>query len=154
MSKRAMRRKPAVEIGDIYAVPLDPLARRYGYVRMYHEPSVAIMGVISEMRLLDLEEVAEYPIIMEVSASRTAIDKGIWPKIGNLPFGSDEGAWPKPHKQVSRIRPDVRFVIYRGDIISEAEFGAYDDLPVWKRLSDEGLVNEINSHPELFAIFS
>lgn len=148
MSKRKTSKK--IYIGDVFAVPLDHLGHRYGYVRMYNDPDVAVLGVVSGRNLLNIEEVAKYQSVMDVFVLRTAIEKGLWPYIGNIPFDSESDAWPGPRKQVAKFRPDLRMVIYKGDVISADEFGEYDDLPEWRKFTDERLVKEILSHPDLF----
>lgn len=148
MSKRKSSRK--VNIGDVFAVPLDPIGRRYGYVRMYNDPDVAILGVVSGRDLLSIEELRSYPSVMDVFSLRTAIEKGVWSYVGNIPFENESEAWPGPRKQVAKIRPDLKMVVYKGDVISAEEFGEYDALPEWRKFTDEKLVEEIVSHPELF----
>ncbi|WP_075123072.1 MULTISPECIES: Imm26 family immunity protein [Burkholderia] len=142
--------KNEVRIGDVYAVPLDPLNQRYGYVRMYHNPDIAILGVTSGKQLLSLDEVKKYPSVTDAFSMRTAIEKGRWPLIGNIPFASEDEAWPGPRKQVFRLRPDVRKVVFKGRYISAEEFGQYDDLPEDKKLTDERLIEEINENSNLF----
>jgi len=142
--------KHKVQIGDVYAVPLDSSNQRYGYVRMYHDPDVAILAVTSGQQLLELAEVEKYPIVRDVGSLRTNIEKGQWPILGNLPFGSEEEAWPGPRKQVSKIRPDIKKVVFKGHFISAEKFGEYENLPVFTTLTDEELVEEINSNPNLF----
>ncbi|MFH6995671.1 hypothetical protein, partial [Flavobacterium sp. FlaQc-48] len=79
-----------------------------------------------------------------------SIEKGLWPLIGNIPFENEEEEWPGPRKQVSKIRPDVRMVVYKGHFISEEKFGEYDNLPEYKKLTDEHLIEEINLNPTLY----
>ncbi|MFH6994369.1 Imm26 family immunity protein, partial [Flavobacterium sp. FlaQc-48] len=76
------KRKHQVKIGDVYAVPLDTLNQRYGYVRMYHDPDIAILAVTSRNQILSLEEIKKYPIVLDAFALRTSIEKGLWPLIG------------------------------------------------------------------------
>jgi hypothetical protein len=142
--------KHKVKIGDVYAVPLDTLNQRYGYVRMYHDPDIAVFAVTSSNKILSLDEIKNYPIVMDPFAMRTSIEKGLWPLIGNIPFENEDEAWPGPQKQVSKIRPDVRMVVYKGHFIREEKFGEYDNLPEYKKLTDERLIEEINLNPTLY----
>lgn len=144
------KKKREVKIGDVYAVPLDFFGKKHGYVRMYHDPDVAVLGVTSGSEFLTLDELSKYSSVMDVFCLRTAIEKGKWPLIGNIPFTSDENAWPGPRKQVSKIRPDLKLVVYKGHFIEADEFGGYDEYPEFKKFSDEGLIAEINGNPGLF----
>lgn len=146
----ANRTKHRVKVGDIYAVPLDTINQRYGYVQMYHDPDIAILGVTSSNLILSLDEIKKYPMVMDVFSLRTSIDKGRWPLVGNIPFENEDEAWPSPRKQVSKIRPDVRMVVYKGHFIREEKFGEYDNLPVFITMEDHDLIEEIKLNSTLY----
>lgn len=135
--------KHEMNVGDIYAVPLDTTNTRYGYVKTYRGPNIAILPVISSGRLLNIEELRNFSGVRDVATSSYTIEKGKWPLIGNIPFATDDEEWPAPMKQVGKIRPDIKMVVYRGNYITAEKFGEYDNLPVFAWMSDEALINEI-----------
>ncbi|WP_093381758.1 Imm26 family immunity protein [Pseudomonas sp. UC 17F4] len=139
-----------VKPGDIFAVPLDNRKQHYSYIRMYNDPNIAILNVTSKNRLLSITELENYTPYMDAFSLRTAVEKGEWPYIGNIPFNKNENPWPAPKKQVSTIRPDLKLVIYQGKLIPSEKFGEYDSLPEFKKFTDETLIKEIIANSEHF----
>lgn len=139
--KKPIKKKPAP--GDIYAVPLNERKTKFGYVRMYIEPNIAILPIISIGGLIKISDIKNTDTHTDCLSFRTAIEKNEWPQIGNIPFNDTDSAWPGPKKQVSKIRPDLRMVIHKGHLISEKEFGEYDSLPEFKKFNDLQLISQI-----------
>ena len=129
--------------GDIFAVPLDSDGLSFGYVRTYNDPDIAIIPIVSEKRILKLGDITNTKSALDAFSLRKSIESRKWPLIGNIPFESVESAWPPPMKQVSKIRPDIRLVVFKGHFISEEKFGAYDDLPEFIKLKDEDVIQKI-----------
>lgn len=147
--KKIKTQRPVL-VGDVYAVPLGTANHGYGYVRTYSGEDIAILKITSGKRLLAVENLVGIESEADVFALRTNIEKGRWPLIGNIPFPSETESWAPPRKQVSTIRPDVKMVAHRGNLVRADKFGAYDDLPTLYRFSDENIVEFINSKKEHF----
>jgi len=148
--KEMSRRKSRASPGDIFAVPLDADGAAYGYVRTYNDPDISIIPIISEGRILCMEEITCFRSFLDAFSLRTSIKSGAWPLVGNAPFNDPEAAWPPPMKQVSTTRPDVRLVVFKGHFIPEEKFGRYDDLPEFLKLKDGDVVESIVSNRRAF----
>jgi len=130
MNPRSSRRKIKVNVGDVFAVPIDQNELVFGYVRTYRDPDVAILPFLSKGRMLHPSELPTLESFMDVLTLRTAIERGEWPRIASFPFESEESTWAPPRRQLSAIRPDVRLVIVKGNFVPAEKYGEWDTLPV------------------------
>ncbi|HEL4245823.1 hypothetical protein I5U23_09725 [Stenotrophomonas maltophilia] len=129
MNPKKPRKRIRVNVGDVFAVPLDKSELAFGYVRTYQDPDVAILPFISKGRMLRECELPTLESFMDVLTIRTAIERCDWPRIASFPFPNEESTWAPPRRQLSTIRPDVRLVVVKGNFIPSKEYGEWDSLP-------------------------
>jgi hypothetical protein len=129
MNPKKPRKRIKVNVGDVFAVPLDKDDLVFGYVRTYQDPDVAILPFISKGRMLRECELPTLESFMDVLTIRAAIERGEWPRIASFPFPNAESTWAPPRRQLSTIRPDVRLVVVKGNFVPSKEYGEWDSLP-------------------------
>lgn len=130
MNPKKPRKRIRVNVGDVFAVPLNMDELVFGYVRTYQDPDVAILPFLSKGRMLREYELPTLESFMDVLTIRTAIERGDWPRIASFPFPNEESSWARPRRQLSTIRPDVRLVVVKGDFVPSEKYGEWDTLPV------------------------
>jgi hypothetical protein len=130
MNPKKPRKRIRVNVGDVFAVPLNMDELVFGYVRTYQDPDVAILPFLSKGRMLREYELPTLESFMDVLTIRTAIERGDWPRIASFPFPNEESSWVRPRRQLSTIRPDVRLVVVKGDFVPSEKYGEWDTLPV------------------------
>ena len=129
MNPKKPRKRIRVNVGDVFAVPLNMDELVFGYVRTYQDPDVAILPFLSKGRMLREYELPTLESFMDVLTIRTAIERGDWPRIASFPFPNEESSWAPPRRQLSTIRPDVRLVVVKGDFVPSEKYGEWDTLP-------------------------
>ncbi|WP_447935189.1 hypothetical protein [Stenotrophomonas lactitubi] len=129
MNPKKPRKRIRVNVGDVFAVPLNMDELIFGYVRTYQDPDVAILPFLSKGRMLREYELPTLESFMDVLTIRTAVERGDWPRIASFPFPNEESSWAPPRRQLSTIRPDVRLVVVKGDFVPSEKYGEWDTLP-------------------------
>ncbi|HDS1016384.1 hypothetical protein U0039_15670 [Stenotrophomonas maltophilia] len=130
MNPKKPRKRIKVNVGDVFAVPLNEVELVFGYLRTYQDPDVAILPFISKGRMLRDCELPTLKSFMDVLTIRTGIERGDWTRIASFPFPNEESTWAPPRRQLSTIRPDVRLVVVKGNFVPAEKYGEWDTLPV------------------------
>ncbi|MNE17967.1 hypothetical protein D3C80_1109690 [compost metagenome] len=147
-------KKIRIITGDVFAVPLSTREPLYGYIRAYQDPDIAILPIISREILLNASDFADLTSYQDVLTIRKPMESGEWPRVVNIPFPNEDSAWPPPRKQVSEIRPDIRLVVSKGQLIPANVFGKFDELPPLIKLNSEALIERILELSEKFKLIN
>lgn len=93
------------KMGDVFEIPLPD--GKVAYCRLYKDVCVGVFNLISANSEL-LATVRGNEIAFFSHVFTHAMKDGSWKKIGNIPFSSEDEAWPPPQ--------------YRQDIINKTSF--------------------------------
>lgn len=105
-----------ITIGSIYAIPLRD--NTFAYAKQFKDATIAIY----KYRSKTLEK---KPLLNDIDFFVAVYDdvlkSGIWPKIDNLQFESEDDAWPPPRYIQDKLNPDSYSIYYKGIIQKAAK---------------------------------
>lgn len=100
-------------LGDLVAIPLQD--GRFAFGRLYNDATIAILDHVS-CDAPSVAELAEAQTLFFAGVFDTAIKDGSWKIIGNIPFESEDGAWPPPRAIQDVLDPSKFRIYHRGQM--------------------------------------
>ncbi|WP_197529178.1 Imm26 family immunity protein [Aeoliella mucimassa] len=123
--------RTAGKIGDVIEIPLSN--GNFAAGRLYRESSIGIFSrkFRSHVRI---EELVDLSIAFVVGCFDTAITKGNWPTIGNIPFDDSEDAWAPPRYIQDIINPSKYRIYHHGEMrpADPSEIAGLEKAQVYK----------------------
>lgn len=116
------------KLGNVYAIPLPD--GKYAYGRQYKDPCIGISKFISN-KIIKKPDFSEIDFF--VGVYNDVLTSGIWPKVCNYPFESEEEAWGPPMYIQDQLNPENYEIYYKGLIrkASKTECIGLERCAVW-----------------------